>query len=156
MTAAGSVGLVQPSLPEFDPRTVRRQRKQVRAVSRGNYQVLRDTGVLDARTHAVLTALAHLYYVTQTWPTPAELMDWMFRHGQIPRPATNIIGPRVSDLVNGRVRRRRGQEPTRDTRTICCEYLPKRSCRITGGLAHPVRILEAGSLLPRLGYGGLF
>ena len=141
-------------LPEFEPRALRRVRKEVRKVSKGHYAGLRDTKQLSERTHMVLTALAHRYYVTQEWPTPAELTQWMFRHSKIPRESTNVVAPRISDLVNGWWATRRGQRIRMGGGV--CEFLPKRRCSVTGGDAHPVRIREAGSMLPRLGYGGLF
>lgn len=145
---------VQAALPEFDPRPPRRIRKQVRKISRQQYAVLRDTGVLSAKAHAVLTALAHRYYVTQIWPTPAELARWMFQHGKIPRDSTNLVAPRISGLVNGEWRGR--GRSRRQVGGGVCEYLPKRRCTVTQGDAHPVRIREAGSVLARFGYGGLF
>jgi hypothetical protein len=143
---------LQPVLPEFDTRAARRARKEVREVSRAQYAELRDHPWLTQRTHAVLTALAHRYYVTQAWPTAGELCRWMFRHHGLKREAINVVAPRLSDLVNGRwvteggVRRRVGGG--------VCELLPKRRCTVTGGLAHPIRIREAGSILAHYGYGG--
>lgn len=132
-------------------------RKAVRKVSRQQYVELRDRGTLSARTHAVLTALAHHYYVTQTWPTPAELCRWMFRYGRIPRESVNIVAPRVSDLVNG-VWVTAVDETGKKTRIQkgggVCELLPKRLDAVTGGQAHPVRIVEAGAVLQQFGYGG--
>lgn len=146
---------MQLALPEFTPRPLRAVRKAVRKVSRDQYAVLRDTGRLSKRAHEVLTALAHRYYVLQDWATPAELTRWMFRHGTITRESTNLVAPRLSDLVNGRWVRGRGGTRVQVGGGVC-ELLPKRVCRVTGTLAHPVRIREAGSTLPRLGYGGLF
>lgn len=141
---------MQPSLLDVIAREDK-PRKRVRAVSRQQYAVLRDTDRLSARTHAVLTALAHRYYVTQEWATPAELTRWMFNHGTIPRESTNVVAPRISDLVNGAWVK--GPDGTRvQVGGGVCEFLPKRVCAVTGGLAHPVRIREAGSVLLQFGY----
>lgn len=133
-----------------------RPRKQVRKVSRQQYAVLRDTDVLTARQHQTLTALAHYYYVVAEWPTPAELTRFMFTRGTIARESVNIVAPRISDLVNGEWVWR-GEKPHRERVQVgggTCEYLPVRVCTVTQGKAHPVRIVEAGAVLDRYGYGG--
>src|SRR5262245_15782108 len=109
---------------------MRRVRKLVRKVSRQQLYRLKDTGRLSERTVMVLNGLAHYYYKRQRWLTPAELTRWLFVTGKIARESTNLVAPRVSDLVNGRwvgrgARRRRvgGGD---------CELLPKQTCRVTG------------------------
>lgn len=142
-------------LPELRQAT---PRKAVRKVSRAQYAALRDTpGALGKRTHVVLTALAHRYYVTQVWPTPAELTRWMYETKRIPRDAVNLVAPRVSDLINGAWMRRRQDDGSVIRVQVggrVCEYLPERVCTVTHGLAQPIRIVEAGATLARFGYGG--
>jgi hypothetical protein len=148
----------QQVLPEFEPRALRRVRKEVRKVSRANLYHLKDTGELSQRVVLVLNGLAHYYYVTQDWPTPAEVTRWLYRHSKIVRESVNIVAPRISDLVNGETRRKvvNGVKTRVRVGGGACELLPKRTCTVTGGDAHPVRIREAGSVLARFGYGGLF
>ena len=132
-------------------------RKSVRKVSRENIYRLKDSGALSERTTAVLNALAHRYYVTQKWSTPAELAHWMFTHGKIPRESTNVVAPRLTDLVSGAWVKRRDAEGKAfrvKEGGGMCELLPRRVCTITGNPAHPVRIREAGSVLTRFGYVG--
>lgn len=131
----------------------RSPRKEVRKVSRANLYRLKDSGQLSERLTMALNGLAHHYYVTKTWPTPAELTRWMFQHKTIARESPNIVAPYISELVNGRWVGR-GEARHREGGGAC-EYLPKRLCAVTGGEAHPVRIREAGSVLARFGYGGL-
>lgn len=142
---------VQPTLLDLAER-IERPRKTVRKVSREQYKVLRDGTRLTARAHAVLTALAHYYNVRQDWPTAGELTRWMFEHGKIPRESANLVAPRLTGLVSGETTERKGQIVRVGGNT--CELLPKRRCSVTGGLAHPVRIREAGSLPDPFGYGG--
>jgi len=144
-----SATLRQPSFfPAFDgPSTP--PRKEVRDVSRAQYRKLREGGLLTDRAHLVLTAIAHYYYVHQDWPTPEETCQWMVKTGKLQTANINVVAPRISqELVNGRLDRKTGQRVGGGV----CELLPRRTCTVTGGDAHPVRIREAGSVLDRFGY----
>jgi hypothetical protein len=130
-----------------------RPRKTVRKVSRQQYAVLRDTNVLPARRHAVLTALAHYYNARAQWPTTSELVRWMVDHQTLTLPSANWISGRITELVTGR----KVMGKDRSVSWVgggVCEFLPARPCTITGKPAHPVRIREAGSILTPRGNGG--
>lgn len=108
-----------------------RPRKRVRAVSKAQYAVLLETpGLLSAKRHHVLTAMAAYREVTTRWPTTSELVTFMVQRRELPRASSNLISGRVTELVNGGV----------------CEFLPRRICAVTGRTAHPVGIREAGSI----------
>jgi hypothetical protein len=143
----------QPSLLDVVTRD-EKPRKNVRRVSRAQYAVLRDTGTLTDRQHAVLTAIAAFYNRTASWPTPAELTRDMFRRRLIPRESSNIVAPRISDLVNGEWVKGPGKTRVQRGGGVCELLRPKRVCAVTGGLAHPIRIRERGSTLDPHGYGG--
>ena len=123
-------------------------RKRVRPVSKQLYAELRDSDWLSKRAHQVLTALAHFRNRTTFWPTPAELTADMHRRGLISRPDPRLVAPRLSELVRGRVVRRKGAR-IREGGGVC-EQLPTRRCSITLAEAHPIAIREAGSRESRL------
>lgn len=118
--------------------------KVVRRVSKQLYAVLREGGYLKRSGLRVLTALAYYRNRTMTWPTPAELAQFMYDHKRrIPHPDCRYVAPRLTELVNGMVVRRHGQKVR--VGGGVCDLLPRRVCRQTGQKAHPVAIREAGS-----------
>jgi hypothetical protein len=135
------VNAVQPRLPEFDAQTLRQQRKRVRAVSKGQYAHLRDTGKLSKRTADVLRSIAAMFNRTQVWPTRGELAAYMHGRGDIARPDPSLIAPRLTELSRGVM--------DRVTRVYqgggVIEVLPKRPCAIAQTPAHPWRVTEAGA-----------
>lgn len=130
-----------------------RPRKKVRAVSKAVYAELRDSDRLAKSTHEVLTALAHFYYRTQTWPTTRELVRDMFTRGKLPAESASLISGRITFLVSGEDRRLKDGSVVHVGGGVC-EFLPNRPCSITGRSAAPVRVREIGSLPDRHGYGG--
>jgi len=119
-------------------------RKAVRDVSKETYNVLADTGALGAATTKVMRSLKAYINRYAAYPTPAELTKWMFDSGVIKRNHVNCVAPRLTELHKGRVVRRKGQLPTRVGGGEI-EKLPLRTCRETGGDAHPVRPRQKGS-----------
>lgn len=133
--------MMQPSLLDVVARQ-ERPRKTVRRVSRAQYAVLRDTpGLLTARQHAVLTAIAAIYNATQIWPTRGEIARWMFDHGRLPRPDHSLIAPRLTELSRGVMDRQTRQYHGGGV----IEPLPARPCRVAQTPAHPWRVTEIGS-----------
>lgn len=136
----------QAVLPLFDSRTLRRQRKKVRQISKGQYAILRDTDRLSKRAADVLHALAAMYNHWQEWPTRGELAAYMHRQGDLPRPDPSLIAPRLTEFSRGIQDRVSGVYAGGGV----IEALPKRPCRIAKTPAHPWRITEAGAIY-RLG-----
>lgn len=125
-------------------------RKRTRKVSRMNYVVLRDTGALAHREGQVLRCLAAYFNRTTEWPTAAELAQWMHRKGELPRPDTRLVAPRLTYLGPGY------QQPDGTVKGGgLIEMLPKRHCRVSGAKAHPYRIRERGSVQQQFDYGGV-
>lgn len=131
---------------------VRPARKIVRQVCRQVNNRLRDEAKADRaaghetkaqRVHRCLAAFENYYTY---WPTPAELTHYMFTRHEIPKDRVNLVSPRLSDGVNGIVRR--GHDGTKiRVGGGLYELLPLRECKINGDSAHPYRIREAGSVL---------
>lgn len=140
--------MMQRALPIYgQPEPGRRPasfRKAVRAVSKETYNVLADTGALGAATTKVMRSLKAYINATADYPTPAELAAWMFERGVLPRNNVNAVAPRLTELHIGKVLRREGQDPVRIGGGEI-EKLPVRTCRVTGGQAHPVRPRHKGS-----------
>ena len=78
----------------------------------------------------VITALAWYRNHYQDWPTVSELTRFMFTRKRLQREDTRIVAPRCTEMVKGGV----------------CTYLRPRRCRVTGSMAGPISIREAGSL----------
>ena len=66
--------MTQPSLLDL---SVPRRHRPVRATSREQATVLRDSGQLSAREQCVALGLAYHWNVEQANPTGAELSDWI-------------------------------------------------------------------------------
>lgn len=117
-----------------------RPRKRVRAVSKAQYAVLRDTpGLINRRQHEFITSLAAYVNRYQEAPTVAELVVWAHADGRLPRPDPNLYRPRATEMSRGR---------KVDGRYIgggAIELLPHRTCRVSGKQAHPLRIVEIGA-----------
>jgi hypothetical protein len=142
----------QPSLLDRVER-VERPRKRVRAVSKQVYAELRDTGRLVESNQKALTALAAYYNRFAVWPTTRELVQWMFEDGRLPAPSGNLVSGRFTFLTYGIKRTLKDGTVIHEGGGVC-EFLPKRTCRVSGKSAHPIRIREAGSLLDPHSYGG--
>lgn len=123
-------------------------RKAVRDVSKETYNVLADTGALGAATTKVMRSLKAYINKRADYPTPAELTRWLFEAGVIKRDATNLVAPRLTELGRGKVVRNPDGTRTRVGGNEI-EYLPLRTCRVTGHSAHPVRPRQKGSEEPR-------
>lgn len=135
-------------LPEEPPSRPAPFKKAVRSVSVEQYNVLADTGALSAATTKVMRSLKAYINKHIDPPTPAELARWMFEVGVIKHDRVNLVAPRLTELVKGKVVRRKDQPPTRIGGGLA-QYLPKRTCRATGNPAHPVRPRQVGSEEPR-------
>jgi len=118
--------------------------KVVRAVSKAVYAELRDKGYTKMSALRVLTALAWYRNSTMTWPTAAELTDFMYRRKRLARNDPRSVAPRVTEMIRGCVVWMNGQK--RRIGGGVLTLLPTRVCRISGKRAHPIAIREAGSL----------
>ena len=124
-------------------------RKIVRRVCRENANRLRDEAKRDradgreTKEQRVLRCLAAFFNRYAYWPTPAELTRRMFETRELPKDAVNLCAPRLSELVNGKVKRGADGQKVRVGGGVC-ELLPLRVCRVNGDDAHPVRIREVG------------
>lgn len=110
-----------------------RPRKRSRQVSTAQFTKLRDSGELAARQQQFLDALTAHFNRFNAAPTLKELTRWAFLAGRIHADDANIFRPRCTELS--------------DTGQI--EYLPRRTCTITGAQAHPIRPREVGSAAPQ-------
>lgn len=130
-------------------RPIRTRSKRVRDISRQNNNRLRDEAKADKAAgretkeqmvHRCVAAFANRYGY---WATAHELTYWMAERKEIPSPNINLVAPKLTIGLNGdlvtvsgvKVRKRGG----------LYETLPLRTCRITGGQAHPYKIREVGS-----------
>ena len=122
-------------------------RKIVRTVCRENNNRLRDEAKaarLEGRetkaqqVHRCLAAFINFYAYA---PTPAELTRRMFETGEIPSDRVNLVSPRISEGINGLVRRDVDGNKVRIGGGLYA-LLPLRVCRVTGDMAHPVKIKE--------------
>lgn len=124
-------------------------RKRVRAVSIGVANRLRDEAKRDRaagretkaqQVHRCLAAFINYYAYP---PTPAELCRFMAERHEISVERVNLVSPRLSEGINGIVRRDVTGAQVRVGGGLY-ELLPLRVCRVTGDMAHPVRIREVG------------
>lgn len=145
-------------IDQFDPRSafapVPPPRNIVRDVCRQNANRLRDEAKQDRidgmetkaqRVHRCLAAFTNRYGYA---PTPAELTRYMFERGEIPKDRVNLVAPRLSEGVNGKVQRGADGSKIRVGGGVY-ELLPLRTCRVNSDDAHPVGIRTAGSREPR-------
>ncbi len=114
--------------------------KRARNVSRAQITALRDSGQLPVRQQAFLDALVAHWNRYNVTPTLAELTQWAFKMGRIPRNDCNFFRPRATELGPGK-RQRDGSYVGGGV----IEFLPARICEVTGKSAHPIRVREAGS-----------
>lgn len=128
-------------------------RKRQRAVSRQNALRLRDEAKADCeagretkfqKVHRCLSAFENR---KGYWPTAAELTRWMHERREIPREDINLVAPKLSIGENGDVKRKKDGTKYRIGGGLF-ERLPLRTCRVTGGDAHPVKVREVGSKEP--------
>lgn len=130
-------------------RAVRPARKIVRQVCRENANRLRDEAKADreagreTKEQRVLRCLAAFFNRYAYWPTPAELTRRMFETAEIVQNRVNLVAPRLSELVNGKVKRSADGSKIRVGGGIC-EQRPLRTCKVNGDDAHPVAICEVG------------
>jgi len=126
---------------------VRPARKIVRQVCRENANKLRDEAKQDraegreTKEQRVLRCLSAFYNKYAYWPTPAELTERMFGTGEIHKANPNLVSPRLSELINGKVRRGPDGSKVRVGGGVC-ELLALRVCKINGDDAHPVKVSE--------------
>jgi hypothetical protein len=118
--------------------------KRARQVSRQQITELRDSGALVTRQQTFLDALAAHWDRVGVCPTLAELTQWAYGVGRIPRNDPNIFRPRATELGPGK-RQRLTDGTYRITGGGVIEFLLVRTCQVTGGRAHPIRLREAGS-----------
>ncbi len=130
-------------------RPIRTRAKRVRDISRQVNNRLRDEAKADKaagretkpqQVHRCLMAYANKY---GQWPTPAELTFFMCERNEIPRNSVNLVSPRLSEGINGKVRTLDDGTKVRVGQGLY-QQLPLRTCRITGQMAHPVRVPEVG------------
>lgn len=130
-------------------RAIAPPRKIVRSVSRQVNNRLRDEAKQDrlagqeTKAQQVHRCLAAFFNHYQYWPTAAELTRRMHETGEIPQERVNLTSPRLSEGINGLVRRDADGHKVRIGGGLY-ELLPLRVCRVTGDMAHPVRIIEVG------------
>lgn len=146
-------------MPVFDPLAMRSDyvvvspaRKLVRPVSIAQANKLRDEAKQDRaegretkfqRVHRCLAAYKNFHGY---WPTAAELTRWMAapERREIPAENINLVAPKLSIGENGDVKRDKKTGTMRRIGGGLYRRLPLRTCRVTGGQAHPVAIIEAG------------
>lgn len=122
-------------------------RKRVREVCREVNNRLRDEAKDDrlagreTKADQVHRCLAAFFNKYAYWPTPAELTLRMFETGEIPTNRTQLVAPRLSEGVNGVVKRDAAGNKVRQGGGLY-ELLPLRTCKVNGDDAHPVRIVE--------------
>lgn len=140
-----------PLSPRSDLRPVRPARKIVRTVCRENANRLRDEAKKDrsegkeTKEQKVLRCLAAFFNHYAYWPTAHELTYWMAApdRKEIPAPNINLVAPKLTIGLNGDLVTEHGVKVRK--RGGLYETLPLRTCRITGGQAHPYKIREVGS-----------
>lgn len=130
-------------------RPIRTRAKRVRDISRQVNNHLRDEAKADKeagretkpqQVHRCLVAYANHY---GQWPTPAELTHYMHERREIARNSVNLVSPRLSEGINGKARKLDDGTVVRVGAGLY-ESMPLRECRITGQMAHPVRVPEVG------------
>lgn len=141
--------VTDPLREQASYRPIRTRAKRVRDISRQVNNRLRDEAKADRaaghetkeqRVHRCLVACALKY---GQWPTPAELTLYMFERREIPRNSVNLVSPRLSEGINGKVRTLDDGTKVRVGQGVY-QQMPLRECRITGEMAHPVRVPEVG------------
>lgn len=141
--------ITDPLREQSSFRPIRTRAKRVRAISREVNNRLRDEAKQDheegretkaQQVHRCLMACALKY---GQFPTPAELTFFMHERGEIARNSVNLVSPRLSEGINGKVQHLPDGTTVRVGAGLY-ESLPLRVCRITGQSAHPVGVPEVG------------
>lgn len=141
--------VTDPLREQSSYRPIRTRAKRVRDISRQVNNRLRDEAKADKaagretkpqKVHRCLMACTLKYGQP---PTPAELVFFMFDRKEIPRNNVNLVSPRLSEGINGKVKKLKDGSKTRVGGGLY-QLMPLRKCRITGEMAHPVRVPEVG------------